>query len=218
MCRRCDVKAVAKTPVCVRNTVLLLAKKQKWQEEKVVDLTSLSEQEKDVLSLGLNFVFTTKINPSQLVAHVIGNVESALYKTNLIQKEQIISRVRSAIDKNLPKATRKNQKEKNLNKKQFEILRSLKEDKQIIVVPADNGGKVVVLDIEYYKNKIHEKLHSDTYQLLKLDASERIYKDLRAQLKSLEEKGVLETQMIQKFLKHKHLPIVKGQVKVHKQG
>ncbi|CAF1473853.1 unnamed protein product [Didymodactylos carnosus] len=82
----------------------------------------------------------------------------------------------------------------------------------------DKGGKIVVLDIEYYKNKIHEKLHADTYQLLKLDPSEKIYKDLEAQLKSLEEKGVLETQMIQKFLKHKHLPIVKGQVKVHKQG
>ncbi|CAF1348139.1 unnamed protein product [Didymodactylos carnosus] len=176
-----------------------LIKKQKWQEEKVVDLTrrKLSEQEKDVLSLGLNFVPTPKINPSKYVAHVIGNVESALYKTNIIQKEQIISRVRSAVDKNLPKAIRKNQKEKNLNKKQFETLRSLKEDKQIIVVPADKG---------------------DTYHLLKLAPSERIYKDLRAQLKSLEEKGVLETQMIQKFLKHKHLPIVKGQVKAHKQG
>ena len=49
----------------------------------------------------------------------------------------------------------------NLSKEEREILWKLKEDKSILIVPADKGRAVVVLDRDSYLEKMNEQLNED---------------------------------------------------------
>ncbi|CAF4438629.1 unnamed protein product, partial [Didymodactylos carnosus] len=99
---------------------------------------------------------------------------------------------------------------------QRKALKKLKTDENIIVIPADKGGKVVVMDVVDYINKIQEKLDTDPYTQLNEDPSKYIHKKLQILLSELVGKGEIDEDIMETLLVDKNIPIVRGQLKVHK--
>lgn len=104
----------------------------------------------------------------------------------------------------------------NISKKEKELLNDIKNTKSIIVVPADKGGKVVVMDKEIYIQQIEEKLKdTELYQIVK-DPTEKIKKEISLLTNKLfKENKITENQKYQ-FLSIDNLVTVKGQPKIHK--
>ncbi|CAF1489249.1 unnamed protein product, partial [Didymodactylos carnosus] len=99
---------------------------------------------------------------------------------------------------------------------QRKALKKLKTDKNIIVIPADKGEKVVVMDVVDCIDKIQEKLDTDSYTQLNEDPSKYIHKKLQILLSELVGKGEIDEDMMETLLVDKNIPIVRGQLKVHK--
>ncbi|CAF1565839.1 unnamed protein product, partial [Didymodactylos carnosus] len=111
-------------------------------------------------------------------------------------KEDIVSEVKRVLEQQL--GFDKTGRRENLSKSQRKAIKTLKEDENIIIIPADKGGKVVVMNVEDYIKKIKEKLDTKAYQKLDEDPS-----------KDRDEMNMM--------LENKKLPFVRGQLKVHKQ-
>jgi len=73
--------------------------------------------------------------------------------------------------------TWKKPKHNNLNKKERSMLKQIRDTNNIIIVQADKGGKVVVMEKEEYNEKIEQKLNDGTYQQTK-DPTNQIKKEL----------------------------------------
>lgn len=63
--------------------------------------------------------------------------------------------------------------QKNLNRKQYEAIKEMRENGHEIIRPADKEGKVVVLDKDLYKMQVLDLLsQTDTYHLLLSDPTQ----------------------------------------------
>ena len=56
----------------------------------------------------------------------------------------------------------------NITLDQRKALKSLSEDKSIIIKEADKGGGIVLMNVEFYKNKILEMLNNELYYYIRL--------------------------------------------------
>ena len=118
----------------------------------------LTEEQIELLSLGLNFGVTPKEFP--LLEYVtaaevlcqrleeVGDAES-VEKARFVRNEMFLHLKRSY------KLTIKN----NLTPAQRKILNDLKNDDMIIICPPDKGKAVVVEDREIYMSKTHDQIH-----------------------------------------------------------
>ncbi|CAF1339735.1 unnamed protein product [Didymodactylos carnosus] len=130
-------------------------------ESRIIDPTTrkLSQWERSVLELRLNFIPTTDINTAKYVTRVIAGAESGLYKKDSIQKEHIEG--------------------KNVKKEQEKVLKNPVVDDSILVVPSDKGGKIVAVNTSDDKAKIEEMLsNSSTYTKLSRESTKRLIKEL----------------------------------------
>lgn len=108
----------------------------------------LNEVHRTVLSKGLKFVPTQR---SIKVMDVITNVEHALSSAPQLTKQIAISEISTFIRK------WKKPTNDNLKKEERAALNELKNMKNIVIVQADKGGKVVVMNKEEYIKKMEWK-------------------------------------------------------------
>ena len=110
-----------------------------FNKEKLVrNLSSrnLTEKEKDVLALGLNFAVAAKGIPT---FEIIAATESTASQLDRETAQQLKHRVSSILSTaRLPRS--------NLTRELRESLRNLQEDENIVVLPADKGNATVVMD------------------------------------------------------------------------
>ena len=137
--------------------------------------TELTEGQKSVLAKGPNFSTAPKYIPN---VDYITAVESICSKL----KEEDAMELRSDVN-SLP---RKAQMPKpNLTKQERVGLAQLKKDKDRVILTADKGVAMVVMDKEEYVIKVQELLAQPAYRLLPRDPTNRIKAQLITKLRTI---------------------------------
>ena len=131
-----------------------------------ISKTKLNQEQLKVLSKGLKFIPTpTNIN----IVTTIANCEKYLYSTSKTIKNAAISEITTFIQK------WKKPKKSNLNRPEIKTLKEIKSIKDIIMVQADKGGKIMIIDKADYVNKIEEMLNDKKiYERIKNDPTSQI--------------------------------------------
>jgi hypothetical protein len=131
---------------------------------------TLSNDECKVLSRGLKFAVTPREVPTY---DIITSTEEACYR---IKDSKIAQSLRSEVVKALKSA---HPPKSNISKEERLALKSLREDKNIEILPADKGCATVVLNKSEYTTKMDTLVNDvSTYKSIKKDPTDKY----RAQL------------------------------------
>lgn len=175
--------------------------------------TNLTDSEKQVLNKGLNYALP---NRSRDIPKFIANIESSIdknYKISNTDKSLIRYQICSAID-STPVASQ------NISKKELSAIKSLKNNKNIMIVPADKGCSIVVMNTDDYENKLLEHLSdTETYLPLQNNSTNDLKKRINSFLKDLfENKLLTREQYWHLFANSDTTPLFYALIKTHKPG
>ena len=108
----------------------------------------------------------------------------------------------------------------NLNPAQCRALTQLKQDNKRVVLTADKGVAMVIMDQQDYNSKAQALLQdTNTYKVLSKDPTPQLKNKLITLLKNIKQSGGLSTQKIQTTIPHKCSPTqIYGLPKIHKTG
>ena len=106
----------------------------------------------------------------------------------------------------------------NITQQEREAIKSLKDNKDIMVIPADKGRAVVVMNSRDYKAKSEELLEDNkTYKKLKSNPTSRYKTKLIKILQGVKQSGAIsETKYRQLYPTSEEVPKFYGLPKVHK--
>ena len=179
----------------------------------MVNLSShtISPNEQDLSEKGLNFLLpNTKINIPKFVA----TMENSIYQLNNVSEEEksiirylVCGAIRSSDDSSL-----------QLNKDEQAALKSLKNNEDIVIAPADKGCAVVIMDKIEYIGKINEHLQdTETYEEKNVDTTPSLRVKINSFLKKLSDKTILSRQQYLHLFAN-FATILYALVKIHKVG
>ena len=108
----------------------------------------------------------------------------------------------------------------NLTAREWKALNTLKKDEEIMILPADKGKCLVVMDRKDYISKMEEKLKDETtYKRIEKDPTEEIRKSLQEQLEKIKTEGQIDQRTFFHLSPTKtRIPRMYGQPKVHKEN
>ena len=135
-------------------------------EKVIINLSKreLTPQQRQVLTLGLNFIPTPRQIPQ---VDIIAGTESLARYLPGHQGEQLRSEVQRCLSKaGVPSP--------NLTKRQTAAIKELKVDSDTIILPADKGNATVLLDKEENDRKVRELLDDTSYQPIKKNPTLKI--------------------------------------------
>ena len=138
--------------------------------------TSLTEGQKSVLAKGPNFSITPKYIPN---VDCITAVESMCSKP----KEEDAMELRLDMNALLRKAKAH---KPNLTRQESIGLAQLKKDKDRVILTADKGVAMVVMDREEYVSKVQELLAQPAYRSIPRDPTNKIKAQLITKLRKIE--------------------------------
>ena len=162
-----------------------------------------------MLAKGLNFSVAPNCIPH---VELITATESAIKHNNLCTSDA--EELRTKVSACLVNAKTPNS---NLNKQQREAIKTLGQDKDITILPADKGRCTVVLDKTEYHNKVCELLNdSKTYEPLKRDPTSGYRKKVIDSLQQLEKSEVIDRILYHKLYPGESVPKFYGLPKIHK--
>ena len=140
----------------------------KLKERWMVNLSkaTFTDDEEDILRLGLNFVPTPKKVP--IMDHIAG-VEAALQRAKLPPdtSEEIKAKV-CCLFRSTPKPN------SNLSTSQHKAIKSLRKRDDIVILKADKGNATVILDKDEYHQKCVALLQPPTYLPLTRNPTSRV--------------------------------------------
>ena len=167
----------------------------------------LTEEEKEVLALGLNFAVTPKQIPA---LDIIAATEVTASHLDDETAQQLRLEVSSVFSSARPPKD-------NLSGRLHKAIRDLKRDKDIIILPADKGSATVVMDQSDYTAKMDNLLGDPAYKKLKRNPTTKVEAQISAALKELEQKGCLTNNL---FFSpsFSSTPQIYGLPKIHKEG
>ena len=177
-----DKRADKTTEQCRTKTQLKLTRLQRTKDKKrrkpddnwVRNISSrpLDETESRVLSYGLKHSVTPRRIPTETV---VSSVEAALSCHRDLSepgKDNIRSRVASTIQS-------ASITDSNLTKDERQVLKQLKTDEDIVILPADKGRVTVVMDKTDYYDKMDTLVDDkQTYEELKRDPTPALQRRL----------------------------------------
>ena len=155
----------------------------KW----VINLSNkpLTPAQSSVLAKGHNFVVTPRQPPN---LEYITAIEAACTKLSQQDAEELRADINRVLrSSHLPKP--------NLTKAQNIALRELKRDRDCIVLTADKGVAMVVMDRQDYINKANQLLNQNTYKVISKDPTNTIKNKLINILKNIKTKSGLGTNI-----------------------
>ena len=161
--------------------------KQDLRSKWVVNLSdrTLTDEEKSLLQKGMNFAVTPTSVPVK--DYVIG-IESACRLIGPYSKQADRLRsdcVRLIKDPKLPKS--------NITKKEQNALNTLAKDDNIMILPADKGRAVVVMNTKDYHQKAKALLSDETtYKILQKDPTAQFTSKIVNVLKDIKQTGVMD--------------------------
>ena len=137
----------------------------------------ISGTEKEVLIKGMNYNF--KDAPKRLF---LAELEHSM-KTNGVT-EEAQQQIRQTVVPNMMRKVTNC----NLTHQEKQALRSLKADKDIIILPADKGRLTVVMDKQDYISNARQLLSdTTTYREIDTDPSQKLMKEINKNLKMLQD-------------------------------
>ena len=176
---------------------------------KNISSRTLTQDEERVLALGLNFAVAPKRVPYR---EIIAATESTARQLDANGAKQLRICISEALHK--ARAPRS-----NLDKGMCKAIKDLKQDTEIVIVPADKGSATVVMDRSEYVTKMNAMLKDDTYRQLRRDQTRRVETKVSKALRSLESNNSLSDKE-RKYLSPNcsKRPQIYGLPKVHKDG
>ena len=149
----------------------------------------LDENETHVLSYGLEHSVTPKHVPTD---DIVSSVESVLAHQRELS-ESTKNDIRSRIASTLQSASLT---DCNLTKDKLHALKRLKNDKDIVIFPADKGRVTVVMDKEDCADKMDSLVNDkQTYEPLKGDSTPALQRRLNGKLLDLKKTETIDIQL-----------------------
>ena len=183
-------------------------KVKKW----VINLSSvpLSKDQQDLLAHGPNFAITPKKPP---LGQYITNIEKACQSLDINSAEELRSDIYRVLRKT-------HHLKPNIKRKELEALRQLKEDKSCMVLTADKGVALVVIDRTDYIRKAKDLLQdTSTYRTIKGDPTSRLKNRLITILKKTKaESGMQDNTYKKMYPTGASPPKFYGLPKIHKKN
>ena len=144
--------------------------------------TELTEAQKSVLSKGPNFAVSPDNVPN---LNYITAIETMCSKL----KEEDVAELRGKINAVLRKGKAP---KPNLNKEERIALNQLRKDKDRIILTADKGVVMVVLDREDYNNKARDLLNKPAYKKTRKDPTNKVKAQLITKLSRIKKDRKLD--------------------------
>ena len=166
-------------------------KRHKTDKNWVRNISSrpLDENETQVLSYGLKHSVTPKRIPTD---DIVSSVESVLARQRELP-ESTKDDIRSRIASTLQSASLT---DCNLTKDELHALRRLRNDKDIVILPADKGRVTVVMDKKDYTDKMDSLVNDkQTYEPLKRDPTPALQRRLNGKLLDLKKTETIDIQL-----------------------
>ncbi|XP_045534547.1 uncharacterized protein LOC123721120 [Papilio machaon] len=146
----------------------------------VVNLSShaLSAEAQKVLSRGLNFAITPSRVP---VESIVSSVESCLMRNKVPGPDA------ECLRQDISALIRRHKSPKqNITRQEFQALMSLRNNPNILVLPADKGNATVIIDTAEYEQKVDELVSdTSTYKKVNYNPTARVTSKLNKILSSL---------------------------------
>ena len=172
---------VPTTPVNNTNRV-------KWAHSK----TPLNEVQERALAHGPNFAIATKEPP---VNEYISQIEKVCQQLKQGKAEELRGEIKQIFKKiQLSKP--------NITKEEAKAIQELKRDKERVILTADRGVSMVVMDQEEYIQKSEELLHQPTYKELPSDPTTKHKNRLISILKTIKSEGGIEHTTYKRLYPH----------------
>ena len=171
--------------------------------------TPLTDGQQCLLSHGPNFVIVPREPPT---CKYIVATEKVCQQLTQGKVEEQRGEVKSLL--------RKDHKTKpNIPRDEHQVLREIKRDNTRMVLTADKGVSLVVLDSEDYTAKSEELLHQPNYKILKADLTNKYKNKLIGLLKNIKAEGGIDDNTYRRMYPMGAVPPkYYGLPKVHKPG
>ena len=169
----------------------------------------LMEAQKNLLAHGPNFAITPRSPP---IGEYIPAVEQTCQNLAQGEAEELRAEVKAVIKKCQPPKT-------NITKEEQKALRELKKDTNRVILTADKGTCLVVMDREEYIKKAEDLLKEDTYKIITDDPTNKQKNKLIQLLKKIKSEGGINDESYRKmYPTGAGIPKFYGLPKVHKAG
>ena len=171
----------------------------------------LTNGEQSVLQRGLNFAQNSRtLHKSEIIA----GVEPALRKCkNTIAAEHARSLIASVMRNCKPLQS-------NITTQERQAIRSLKKDKELMILPADKGNATVVLDTTDYIDRANTILNNPPFKRVMKNPTTKNEKRINDTLKRLADKRSISKQLHESLrvpINGTRPPLFYGSVKIHKE-
>ena len=149
----------------------------------------LDENETQVLSYGLKHSVTPKRIPTDDIVSSVESVLARQRELTELTKDDIRSRIASTLQS-------ASLTDCNLTKDELHALRRLRNDKDIVILPADKGRVTVVMDKKDYTDKMDSLVNDkQTYEPLKRDPTPALQQRLNSKLLDLKKTETIDIQL-----------------------
>ena len=127
--------------------------------------------------------------------------------------------MRVEVKKTLKKTQNTPRTPSNITREEFKALKELKEDKSRIILTADKGVALVIMDKAEYNKKAEELLNTETYKKITEDPTNKQKSRLINILKNIKAEGGLNEEMYRRLYPTGAVsPKFYGLPKIHKPG
>ncbi|XP_074035217.1 uncharacterized protein [Leptinotarsa decemlineata] len=168
----------------------------------------LDEASTEALAKGFNFA----VAPGRIpVENIISNVESALNRIDDKETQESIRQDIAHVLKNAKPPTR------NIPHKEYQALKNLRENEDIIILPADKGNATVVLNTIDYESKMMKLLEDPAYKKIVRDPTTYLEKTTKTAINNSPIDDEIKRHLIPRE-KSSKCPKLYGLPKVHKEG
>ena len=158
---------------------------------------------------GPNFAITPRCPP---IGEYIAAVEQTCQNMAQGEAEELRAEVKAVLKKIQPPKP-------NITKEEQKALKELKKDTNRVILTADKGTCLVVMDKEEYINKAQELLKEETYRIIPEDPTNKQKNKLIQLLKKIKTEGGINEENYKKmYPTGAGIPTFYGLPKVHKAG
>ena len=149
----------------------------------------LTPKQEKLLTHGPNYAVVPRDPP---VAQYVAAVEKACSKLEEGKAEEFRVQVKAAIQRN-------KKPRPNLTRGEWKALAELKKDQSRMILTADKGVVLVVLNTEDYNKKAEDLLNQNTYRVLTSDPTMKLKNKMINLLKSIKSKWGIKKSCIEGY-------------------
>ena len=167
----------------------------------------LTKAQENILSHGPNYAIVTREPP---IGEYVAQIERVCQSLTQGEGEELIAEVKAITKKTKPPKS-------NISKEEARAIKELKKDQDRMVLTADKGVSMVVMDREEYESKSEDLLNQPTYRVLPSDPTTKQKNKLIAILKNIKSEGGINDNTNRKlYPTGASTPKYYGLPKVHK--